>query len=145
MLSPHPHFSPLTKTNRWPCAMCAGVAQGVAGSGLFPALPPSAAPFGGSSQLGAIGSTAQQQQATSQLHSGNTTHSLWFELTFVGYLAGIIFSFIIHILKFHYDCFGLIPAWNHPTFTTLLYTINIILYVFVRIFLYYCIWYCIIN
>ncbi|XP_030751566.1 pumilio homolog 2-like isoform X3 [Sitophilus oryzae] len=55
-----------------------GVAQGVAGSGLFPALPPSAAPFGGSSQLGAIGSTAQQQQqqATSQLHSGlglNTT------------------------------------------------------------------------
>lgn len=49
-----------------------GVAQGVAGSGLFPALPPSAAPFGGSSQLGAIGSTAQQQQqqATSQLHSG---------------------------------------------------------------------------
>ncbi|XP_076254783.1 maternal protein pumilio-like isoform X4 [Rhynchophorus ferrugineus] len=55
-----------------------GVAQGVAGSGLFPALPPSAAPFGGSSQLGAIGSSAQQQQqqATSQLHSGlglNTT------------------------------------------------------------------------
>ncbi|XP_066143874.1 pumilio homolog 2-like isoform X2 [Euwallacea fornicatus] len=55
-----------------------GVAQGVAGSALFPALPPSAAPFGGSSQLGAIGSTAQQQQqqATSQLHSGlglNTT------------------------------------------------------------------------
>ncbi|XP_050308569.1 pumilio homolog 2-like isoform X3 [Anthonomus grandis grandis] len=56
-----------------------GVAQGVAGSGLFPTLPPSAAPFGGSSQLGAIGSTAQQQQqsqATSQLHSGlglNTT------------------------------------------------------------------------
>jgi len=50
------------------------VAQGVAGSGLFPALPPSAAPFGGSSQLGAIGSSAQQQQqqATSQLHSGNS-------------------------------------------------------------------------
>uniref|UniRef100_A0AAR5Q323 PUM-HD domain-containing protein n=1 Tax=Dendroctonus ponderosae TaxID=77166 RepID=A0AAR5Q323_DENPD len=48
-----------------------GVAQGVAGSGLFPGLPPSAATFGGSSQLGAIGSSAQQQQqATSQLHSG---------------------------------------------------------------------------